>query len=308
VSWESIAELINMAEKSGQSLGATALAREAEDQGAPAQELMAQMISYLAVMEDAVHRGLAEPIRSERGVGRGQAPKLARYAETCTTLSGRETILVAAMATAVMEVNAGMGRIVAAPTAGSSGILPAVVVSVSERLQLQREQVALALFAAGAVGMVIANHAGISGAEGGCQAEVGSAAAMAAAAAVEMAGGTPRQAGAAVALMLKNVLGLVCDPVAGLVEVPCIKRNGMYAAMAILAADMALAGVDSIIPADEVITAMAEVGRTIPVALRETAQGGLAATPTGQRLMAKLQGQGVGVGGSTAAGVAPLLG
>jgi L-serine dehydratase len=289
MSWESLAQLVTAATEAGSSIGQVALCQEAREQEVSEAALLKRMDEHLTVMQEAAHRGLEAPVYSQRGFTGGQAPLLARYAETHTTLSGKETVQVAAMATAVMEVNASMGRIVAAPTAGSSGIMPAVVTLVAERLQLPREKVVLSLFCAGAVGMVIANIAGISGAEAGCQAEVGAAAAMGAAAAVELADGTPHQVAQAAAIMLKNVLGLVCDPVAGLVEVPCIKRNGMYAAMAILAADMALAGVESVIPPDEVIAALAEVGKAMPMSLRETAQGGLAATPTGQRLMAELQ-------------------
>ena len=187
----------------------------------------------------------------------------------------------AAYALAANEANAAMGRICAAPTAGSSGVLPGVLFALAEERGLPEEKLALPLVTAGAIGMVIASRASLAGAEGGCQAECGSAAAMAAGAAVDLLGGTPEQIGHAVALSLKNLLGLVCDPVAGLVEVPCVKRNAGAATLALLAADMALAGIQSVIPVDEVIDAMAEVGQAMSPALRETAKGGLAATPTG---------------------------
>ena len=188
------------------------------------------------------------------------------------------------------ENNAAMGKIVAAPTAGSCGILPGAVVSMLDEGRCSREAAVMALFTAGAFGMVIAQNASIAGAEGGCQAECGSAAAMAAAALVELMGGTPQQCAHACAMAIKNQLGLVCDPVAGLVEIPCIKRNVSGVAIAFSSAEMALAGIESKIPADECIGAMREVGCSIPSALRETAKGGLAATPTGERLREQVFG------------------
>jgi L-serine dehydratase len=177
-----------------------------------------------------------------------------------------------------------MGRIIATPTAGSCGIIPGVFVSTQERFGWTDDEMVYGLFCAGAIGYVIANNSFISGAEGGCQAEVGSAVAMAAGALTELRGGTPEQAVHAVGLALKNSLGLICDPVAGLVEIPCIVRNGFGAVTALAASDMALAGVESVIPSDEVIGVMLEVGSQMPEAWRETARGGLARTPTGQKI------------------------
>ncbi|HEY3425364.1 MAG TPA: L-serine ammonia-lyase, iron-sulfur-dependent, subunit alpha, partial [Negativicutes bacterium] len=185
------------------------------------------------------------------------------------------------IALAVGEANASMGRIVAAPTAGASGTLPAVLFSLAEARGLRRPALAKALVVSGAIGMVIASRATLSGAAGGCQAECGSAGAMAAGAAVELYGGNPEQVGQAVAMTLKNMLGLVCDPVAGLVEVPCVKRNAGATAVAMVAAEMALAGIESVIPVDEVIDAMSAVGSAMSCTLKETAQGGLAVSPTG---------------------------
>lgn len=194
-------------------------------------------------------------------------------------------------AIATNEVNASMGAICATPTAGSSGTLPGALFMLEKRLGLDEEQMVRFLFTAGGVGMVIANHAGIAGAIGGCQAEVGSASAMGAAAAVEVAGGTAEQSGQALAMAIANLLGLVCDPVAGLVEVPCVKRNAIGSANALISADMALAGCVSQIPVDECIEALAKVGHGLPASLRETGLGGLAATPTGKAIRARIFGQ-----------------
>ena len=204
-------------------------------------------------------------------------------------------------ALAVSELNAAMGRVVAAPTAGSCGILPAAVLTMQEKGCSEHDCV-MALFTASAVGMVITTSASVAGAQGGCQAECGSAAAMAAAAIVELAGGTPRQAADAVAMALKNILGLVCDPVAGLVEIPCIKRNASGVAGAFVAAELALAGIESAIPADEVIVAMKKVGDAMSPALKETAEGGLAATPTARRLYEQVFGRPAEEGGCTGCG------
>ena len=194
-------------------------------------------------------------------------------------------------ALAVSELNAAMGRIVAAPTAGSCGILPAAIVTMQEEYSLDEYDCVMALFTASAVGMVIGNNASLAGASGGCQAECGSASAMAAAAIVELAGGTPQMSGEACAIAIKNILGLVCDPVAGLVEIPCIKRNAGGVTTAFMAAELALAGITSHIPADETILAMKRIGDTMPASLRETAEGGLAMTPTGQALNTRVFGE-----------------
>lgn len=183
-----------------------------------------------------------------------------------------------------------MGRIVAAPTAGSCGILPAALLTIAEERNIPDKDVVMALFTASAVGLVIANKASIAGAEGGCQAECGAASAMAAAAIVEMCGGTPEMCEHACAIALKNILGLVCDPVAGLVEIPCIKRNAGGVANALVAAELALAGIGSAIPADEVILTMKKIGDIMSPALKETAEGGLACTPTGKLLCEKVFG------------------
>ena len=196
-----------------------------------------------------------------------------------------------ARAIAVSEYNAAMGKIVASPTAGSCGILPGTVVSMLEEGRCDEHAAVMALFTAGAIGMVIAHNASIAGAQGGCQAECGSASAMAAAALVELSGGTPGQAAHACAMAIKNQLGLVCDPVAGLVEIPCIKRNVSGIAIAFTSAEMALAGIESKIPVDECVLAMRQVGDMLPCSLKETSQAGLAATPTGLRLKKQVFGE-----------------
>ncbi len=194
-------------------------------------------------------------------------------------------------AVATNEVNASMGVICATPTAGSSGTLHGVLFLLEKRMDLSEEQMIRFLFTAGGFGLVIANNAEIAGATGGCQAEVGSASAMGAAAAVEAAGGSAEQSAQAMSIAMSNLLGLVCDPIAGLVEVPCVKRNAIGAGNALISADMALAGCTSVIPADECIDAMKKVGHQMPASLRETGIGGLAGTPTGQAIKAKIFGK-----------------
>lgn len=194
-------------------------------------------------------------------------------------------------AIATNEVNAAMGVICATPTAGSSGTLPGILFALNDRLKLTEDQMLRFLFTAGGMGMIIANKASIAGASGGCQAEVGSASAMGAAAAVEIAGGTPVQSANALAIAMSNLLGLVCDPLAGLVEVPCVNRNATGAGNALIAADLVLAGCTSLVPADEVIAAMDKIGRQMPVELRETGLGGLAGTPTGQQIKLRIFGK-----------------
>ncbi|MDB7830552.1 L-serine ammonia-lyase, iron-sulfur-dependent, subunit alpha [Intestinimonas butyriciproducens] len=215
----------------------------------------------------------------------------ARKVETCAvSLAGPVLTEIIATALKVGECNACMGRIVAAPTAGASGVLPAVLLPIRKKYDFSEEKMVKALYISAGFGQVIATRASIAGAEGGCQAEIGSASAMAAAALVSLLGGTPEQMAAACATALQNLLGLVCDPVAGLVEVPCVKRNVIGAVNALTAAELALAGVENVIPCDEVIDAMRAVGDVMPTALRETGGGGLAATPTGRRIAEELLG------------------
>jgi L-serine dehydratase len=261
------------------------LQEQAQESGRTPEAETAKMEAYYLIMKDAVQRGLTLDTRSRSGLTGNDAKKVATAALGGAGMLGPIGNHALAYALAVSEVNASMGRIIATPTAGSCGVIPGVFLSTQQYYGWSDRHMTEGLFTAGALGYVIANGSFISGAEGGCQAEIGSAVAMAAGALVEMRGGSPEQAIHAVGLALKNSLGLVCDPVAGLVEVPCIVRNGFGAVSAITAAEMALSGIRSVIPSDEVIGAMLEVGSSMADKYRETAKGGLAATPTGQRLM-----------------------
>ncbi|MFS0561246.1 L-serine ammonia-lyase, iron-sulfur-dependent, subunit alpha [Terribacillus sp. 179-K 1B1 HS] len=287
--FRNVAELLEQANADSISISEVMIRQEMDVHQRSREEVMGQMERNLEIMEEAVERGL-KGVTSHSGLTGNDAVLLQQYMEKGNTLSGHLLLDAVSKAVATNEVNAAMGMICATPTAGSAGCVPGALFAVKERLNPTREQMVRFLFTAGAFGFVVANNASISGAEGGCQAEVGSAAAMASAAVVEMAGGTPEQSAEAFAITLKNMLGLVCDPVAGLVEVPCIKRNAAGASNAIVSADMALAGITSRIPCDEVIGAMYRIGRSMPSALRETAEGGLAATPTGRRLADMIYG------------------
>ncbi|QXE03061.1 L-serine ammonia-lyase [Terribacillus aidingensis] len=287
--FRNVAELIEQAKADSISISEVMIRQEMDVHQRSREEVMGQMERNLVIMEEAVERGL-QGVTSHSGLTGNDAVLLQKYMEKGNTLSGHLLLDAVSKAVATNEVNAAMGMICATPTAGSAGCVPGALFAVKERLQPTREQMIRFLFTAGAFGFVVANNASISGAEGGCQAEVGSAAAMASAAVVEMAGGTPEQSSEAFAITLKNMLGLVCDPVAGLVEVPCVKRNAAGASNAIVSADMALAGITSRIPCDEVIGAMYRIGRSMPSSLRETAEGGLAATPTGRRLAEMING------------------
>lgn len=285
--FSNVAELIALAEEKSCSIAEIMIRQEMEVSGKSREQIREQMSRNLEVMEKAVERGLSG-VKSHSGLTGGDAVKMQQYIASGQGLSGFTVLDAVSKAVATNEVNAAMGLICATPTAGASGVMPGVLFALVDKLHPTRDQMIDFLFTAGAFGMVVANNASISGAAGGCQAEVGSATGMAAASIVALAGGTPQQSATAMAIALKNLLGLVCDPVAGLVEVPCVKRNAMGAAIAMVAADMSLAGITSAIPCDEVIEAMYRIGQAMPVALRETAQGGLADTPTGRRLKAEI--------------------
>lgn len=280
--YRALADAIRDAESRKQSLAEVALAAEARDSGRPVQEIRAALARALEVMRGAVAQGLVGDLRSSSGLVGGDAAKLRTGPPG--PLAGTPFRDILARALAVQEVNAAMGVIVAAPTAGGAGVLPAVLTGLADARGIADDRVIDALAVAGLIGAVIADRASLSGAEGGCQAETGAAAAMAAGAATEMLGGTPSQAGHAASLAQQGTLGLVCDPLGGLVELPCVFRNATGAAIALAAIEMALAGITFAIPADEVIDTMGEIGRAMDVRYRETAGGGLAATPTGRRL------------------------
>ncbi len=287
--FRNVAELVELAEKQEKKISELMIEQEMRISGRNREEIIFQMDHNLQIMEAAVERGL-NGVKSRSGLTGGDALLLQTYIEKGSFLSGETLLDAVSKAVATNEVNAAMGMICATPTAGSAGVVPGTLFALQKRLNPTRDQMISFLFTAGAFGFVVANNASISGAAGGCQAEVGSAAGMAAAAIVELAGGTPAQSAEAMAITLKNMLGLVCDPVAGLVEVPCVKRNAIGAANAMVAADMALAGITSRIPCDEVIEAMFNIGQLMPIKLKETAQGGLAATPAGKAYKERIFG------------------
>jgi L-serine dehydratase len=280
--YSSLHEAIADAEARGVSLATAALDIEARDQGRPVEEIREALRRALHVMRGAVEQGLTGDLRSNSGLVGGDAAKL-RTGPT-GPLAGTVFREVLMRAIAVQEVNAAMGIIVAAPTAGGAGVLPGVLLGLAAKQSFSEEAMVDALATAGLIGAVVAQRASLSGAEGGCQAETGAAAGMAAGAATQLLGGTPAQVGHAVALAQQGTLGLVCDPLGGLVELPCVFRNATGAAIALAAVEMAIAGITFAIPADEVIDTMGEIGREMDVRYRETAGGGLAATPTGRRL------------------------
>lgn len=282
--------LINLCKENNKKIWEVMLSREIEDSQRSAEDIIALMKEHLNVMRESINRGLTENIKSVSGLTGGDAKRLKERIENSPNVSGKRMLRAVASSLAVLEVNACMGKIVAAPTAGSSGIIPGVLITIGEDHDIDDDTLVKGLFTASAVGYIIAKNATVSGAEGGCQAETGAAAAMAAAAVVEIMGGSPEEALHGAAMSIKNILGLVCDPIAGLVESPCAKRNALGAANALISADMALAGIISIIPFDEVVDAMYKVGKAMSPALRETALGGLAATPTGQRIAKEIFG------------------
>ncbi|SFB19811.1 L-serine ammonia-lyase [Lentibacillus halodurans] len=290
--FRTVAELVEIAEKDHILISEVMIQQEMEMKEKSREEIFSEMEKNLDVMEKAVEDSL-KGVESVTGLTGGDAVKVQEYMKENTPLSGHVVMDAVSKAMGTNEVNAAMGTICATPTAGSAGCVPGTLFAVKNQLNPTREQMVHYLFTSGAFGFVVANNSFISGAAGGCQAEVGSAGAMASAAIVEMAGGTPQQSADAFAMTLKNMLGLVCDPVAGLVEVPCVKRNAGGSTLAIVSADMALAGVTSTIPCDEVIGAMYRIGKQMPSSLRETGEGGLADTPTGRLLKEKIFGMSV---------------
>lgn len=280
---------ISRCHEAGCTLGALSIRME-QEAGTSLPDILSRLDDMLRVMEAEAENALHAPVYSVSGLTGGDGYLYENYRKEGRSLLGEIPALATAYALSASETNAAMGRIVACPTAGSCGIVPACVLSVSRARKIDREKVLEALACAGLLGMLIDEHASLAGAQGGCQAECGSASAMAAAAIVEMLGGTPEQAFHAGAIAIKNMLGLVCDPVAGLVEIPCIKRNVGGVSVALSAADLALAGVTSRIPFDDAVDAMNRVGKALPAALRETALGGLATTESGKEMRKKVFG------------------
>ena len=284
---ESMQEIFDAIEKTNQPFWRVVLATDMEEREVTEAASMERMRFTWQAMLDSVESYQGER-RSVSGLVGGDGARVRDYAAREKTLSGDYLTEVIATALSVGESNACMCKIVAAPTAGACGVLPAVLVPLYKQGNIEEEDILKALYVASGIGAVIAFRACIAGAAGGCQAEIGSASAMAAGALTALRGGDAEQIGNAVAMALKNLMGLVCDPVAGLVEVPCVKRNVVGAVNAISCADMALAGVTSRIPVDQVIDCMGDVGRRMPVEFRETALGGLAVTPFGQYVKEKM--------------------
>lgn len=286
--YHSISELLKLAEEQGTELWVPILQSECNLLSCSEEQVFEKMEKRFQIMERSAQKALNTPLSTVGNLIKGVASTQNSYSTSSDTLSGNFINRLMALALSSSEVNASMGKICAAPTAGACGILPAVLISLGESLNLERRKIIEGLITASGIGAVITMNATVSGAEGGCQAECGVAAAMAAAAAVQMKGGSNEATANAVSFALINCMGLVCDPVAGLVQVPCAQRNASQAVNAVISADMALSGMKSIIPADEVIEAMYKVGKMLPVPLRETAQGGIAATPSGERIKTEI--------------------
>ncbi|WP_090397902.1 L-serine ammonia-lyase, iron-sulfur-dependent, subunit alpha [Natribacillus halophilus] len=284
MTFDSMKELLTYCDTYQKSIAEAMMDMEMEKTGQIRDDIFQKMKDRLIKMQEAVDAGKSDASTAPSGISGGDAVKMGAYMESGEALSGNLIPRAMRYAMATSECNARMGVIVATPTAGSAGVLPGILFALRDRDQFSLDALTQGLFTASALGYIIANRSFISGAAGGCQAEVGSATAMAAGVIVELKGGTPQQAVHATAMAMKSLLGLVCDPVGGLVEVPCIKRNVIGTSIAFSSADMALAGIESRIPCDEVIETMYRVGSEMPRTLRETSLGGLATTPTGEEI------------------------
>jgi L-serine dehydratase, iron-sulfur-dependent, alpha subunit len=281
-------ELLEICKSKGISLSEYAILYEMDSKEATREDVIELMRKHYEVMKRSCSEGMEKEVYSVSGLIGGDGYKIKKYLNSGKSVTGNVMIKAMGRAISCAEVNASMGQIVACPTAGSCGILPAVILTAGEKLELSEDEQIIGLFAASALGLIIAQNATLAGAEGGCQAECGSAAAMSAAAVVEMMGGSPEMSLDAAAIVFKNIIGLVCDPIAGLVEVPCAKRNFAGAISALTTADLVMAGVESKIPFDDVLSAVYTVGKNMPSELRETALGGLAITETGIKLKEKV--------------------
>lgn len=282
-------ELIDICNSKNIPIWKYTLLEEIEKNGETEKIILNRLKRSLNVMREAAEYGLTHEVSSVSGLIGKDAVKVYKYAKNNDTICGNFLVMAMARALSCSEVNAAMGKIVAAPTAGSCGILPAVIITTGEKYNKSEEELVRALLTASGIGIIIAKNATLAGAEGGCQAECGSASAMASGAIVEMLGGSPKEALDASAIVIKNILGLVCDPIAGLVEVPCAKRNIGGTVSALSTADLVLSGVESKIPFDDCVDAMYKIGKQMPCELRETAMGGLAITKTGMKLKAMIQ-------------------
>lgn len=285
--YQNAEELLKLCGENNKPISEIAIEREIQNSGLERNVLIDKMKNALEIMKNSAAAGLNEPLISLSGMTGGNSNKIRTYVENGKTVCGDTVNTAMARALSTSELNASMGKIVAAPTAGASGILPAALITTAEKFNLSDDVLVSGLFTATAIGQIIAINATISGAEGGCQAECGAGAAMAAAAIVEMMGASPERALSAAGLAIVHVLGLVCDPVGGLVEYPCVFRNASGVINAMISADMALAGVNTLLPFDDVVEAMRNVGRSLNYTLRETGLGGLAATCTGKLLKSK---------------------
>lgn len=281
-------ELLNLCHENDKKISDIVLKKDVMNTGLTLDDVKSKMNDTLNVMKNSATAGLDKKIDSISGLTGGNAKKMEDYRKDHEPISGVFINSAMAKAFSTSEVNASMGKICASPTAGASGILPAALLAASEKLNLDDDKLMDGLFNAAGIGQIVAKNATVSGAEGGCQAECGVAAAMAASAIVEMAGGTPEQSLDAAGFALTNIMGLICDPIGGLVEYPCALRNASGVINALISADMALANVEALVPFDEVVEAMYKVGKALPESLRETALGGLAITETAQELTKKL--------------------
>ncbi|MTI68853.1 MAG: L-serine ammonia-lyase, iron-sulfur-dependent, subunit alpha [Firmicutes bacterium] len=277
-------ELLALTKENDKKISEIVIEKEIKTTGQSEKELREKMKKNLLVMKESSEKGLKKEIKSIGGIIGGDAKRLNNYIKHKSPISGSTINKAMARALSCSEVNAAMGKICAAPTAGSCGIIPATIITTSEVLNLEEDKMINALFTASGIGEIIAKNSTLAGAEGGCQAECGAASAMAAASIVELAGGSCEMSLTAASIAIKNILGLICDPIAGLVESPCAKRNASGTVNAITSADLALAGIESVIPFDEVVEAMYKVGKSLPKELRETSLGGLAATETGKKI------------------------
>ena len=291
LTYNSVKELVDLAIQNKCRISEICIKDQAKKMGKTEEELFEQMEKCFETMCESAEWGEQKGRRSTSGLTGDEGYLMKKYAEKDGGLMGKPMSRAVSRALAVSNCNAAMGKIVATPTAGSCGILPGCLITAYKERQMPKKDVVMSIFTAAAFGMIIAQKASIAGAQGGCQAECGSASGMAAAALVELMGGTPQMCADALAIAIVNQEGLVCDPVAGLVEIPCIKRNASGVVIAFSSADMALAGIEAKIPADECIDAMREVGDAMSRDLKETATGGLAATPTGKKYRTQVFGE-----------------